>query len=1155
MGVIRKVAKKSLAKKSNYTSGGGGGGPLAGGNTKAIKTPVSESNLSVNADGELLNSNTQTIDFTGNAVSTTTLGTEVTVTIEDPDNIEYSAGDGITIDSDDEISVTNPFTDADETRLDDPNITLLIDAVNPVFTDTNTDTTYTGGAGIDIDASNEITTDSTIATQTDVADFFNTHGVELRTYSTQVLSGTVTFSTPANATEVEVGTAIGSHGVRILDFGDQTVDVRDGTYYRITTGQTLGYYALYQLVNNGGVIDSFNQGYFIFLDGTDVLSSVVAGTAIVIDSDEQTHPFLYHPFTGATDSADGLGGLVPAPSAGDEDKVLKGDGTWADDAGGAESLDDLTDAVITTPADGQALTYNGTNWINEAIPLATATKVLSATKTHSFPLAELRSDANDNMLVLDDQIVLDQNYLDPNFADAIARFQVSSSNNSLNVVVAGDISSEDFILAQLFPAHEVTFIGDGFTMTLNPDSTFTRTGPSFGETDTIFSYPTTEFTIVGTPDFVIYDFTGTLALRKAGDIQVTLKDDQILPTIASMETNVGNVLTAGMGITLDGTEITANTIIYDHYTNIFPGATNFTYRSGATIVANEFRFSANELIIRYATGDAPTTDILDALIISALVRVTEAGNSGFDPQSGIYQITASVTHTASETLLTIPVTHISVPGSGDILDNLNNGDTGIKFEVRLTEGGIGEYDGTHPGIVPQPTATEKALSGAFFDIDGNWTVPSVGGSLADGSVDEVKLNIDTVGTDGQVLTRTADGMDWEDASSGVNYYKGVANGPFPGQVNKNYDNDSLPLPYSFSSDTLPATENAITIVSAVNTHTLYVRKTSLSDVGFGSSTNLIHVRVATADCVYQCISINQTTDYLEMVLDKATINDFTDVLVSNISVGTGMNVTWSSTIASHDAAIYNHYTNIFPGATNFTYRAGASIMDNEFRVDSNNNLIVNYTSADAPTNDILSALIIGVLIRITFPGDNEFDPEVGIYEVDGSLIPNEGSVLTIPVTHIAIPGSDEVLENAVDGESGYKFEVVLSEGGVGEYDGTHTGLVPQPTAAEKTVVGAFLDIEGNWSSALEADLFIKNNAFTATLGYTSGRLTSILYEDNDSSLVLGSYYKTLFYNASTGRLSSIRLFSGTSAVDDNLIYTKVLVYTDGILTSITPTLA
>lgn len=43
-------------------------------------------------------------------------------------------------------------------------------------------------------------------------------------------------------------------------------------------------------------------------------------------------------FTGATASTDGKHGLVPAPSAGEQDKFLKGDGTWADVSGGSSEL-------------------------------------------------------------------------------------------------------------------------------------------------------------------------------------------------------------------------------------------------------------------------------------------------------------------------------------------------------------------------------------------------------------------------------------------------------------------------------------------------------------------------------------------------------------------------------------------------------------------------------------------------------------------------------------------------------------------------------------------------------------------------------------------------------------------------------------------------
>lgn len=39
------------------------------------------------------------------------------------------------------------------------------------------------------------------------------------------------------------------------------------------------------------------------------------------------------PFVGATASTPGSAGVVPAPSAGDNNKVLRGDGTWGDSAG------------------------------------------------------------------------------------------------------------------------------------------------------------------------------------------------------------------------------------------------------------------------------------------------------------------------------------------------------------------------------------------------------------------------------------------------------------------------------------------------------------------------------------------------------------------------------------------------------------------------------------------------------------------------------------------------------------------------------------------------------------------------------------------------------------------------------------------------------
>lgn len=70
--------------------------------------------------------------------------------------------------------------------------------------------------------------------------------------------------------------------------------------------------------------------------------------------------------TGASASTDGAHGLVPAPLAGDEDKYLKGDGTWAAVQAGAGALSGLSDVDLITPTNGQALVYDGANskWVN-----------------------------------------------------------------------------------------------------------------------------------------------------------------------------------------------------------------------------------------------------------------------------------------------------------------------------------------------------------------------------------------------------------------------------------------------------------------------------------------------------------------------------------------------------------------------------------------------------------------------------------------------------------------------------------------------------------------------------------------------------------------------------------------------------------------------
>ena len=74
---------------------------------------------------------------------------------------------------------------------------------------------------------------------------------------------------------------------------------------------------------------------------------------------------LYSSFTGATGSAAGTSGLVPAPTATDNTKFLKGDGTWG-----------TVDALPSqTSQSGKFLTTNGTtaSWATvDALPSQTS---------------------------------------------------------------------------------------------------------------------------------------------------------------------------------------------------------------------------------------------------------------------------------------------------------------------------------------------------------------------------------------------------------------------------------------------------------------------------------------------------------------------------------------------------------------------------------------------------------------------------------------------------------------------------------------------------------------------------------------------------------------------------------------------------------------
>lgn len=92
--------------------------------------------------------------------------------------------------------------------------------------------------------------------------------------------------------------------------------------------------------------------------------------------------------TGATASADGASGLVPAPQAGDENKVLKGDGTWG--------IAPATSSVAWTDVTGKPSTFapsshshNGTEVLLTGYSKPSSTSAVAATDTANAAIGKL----------------------------------------------------------------------------------------------------------------------------------------------------------------------------------------------------------------------------------------------------------------------------------------------------------------------------------------------------------------------------------------------------------------------------------------------------------------------------------------------------------------------------------------------------------------------------------------------------------------------------------------------------------------------------------------------------------------------------------------------------------------------------------------------
>lgn len=148
---------------------------------------------------------------------------------------------------------------------------------------------------------------------------------------TGVLSATVPTVNDATLTITQNGTSAGTFTAN--SSSDTTIALTDTTYSDFTGATSLQ-------AGTAGLVpapttsdpDKFLKGDGSWGTPTDTTYS--AGTNVQISAGNviSATDTTYSAFTGATSGTAGAAGLVPAPAAGDQNKVLRGDGTWANDS-------------------------------------------------------------------------------------------------------------------------------------------------------------------------------------------------------------------------------------------------------------------------------------------------------------------------------------------------------------------------------------------------------------------------------------------------------------------------------------------------------------------------------------------------------------------------------------------------------------------------------------------------------------------------------------------------------------------------------------------------------------------------------------------------------------------------------------------------------
>ena len=136
----------------------------------------------------------------------------------------------------------------------------------------------------------------------------------------------------------------------LYDAGNALMAVIDSTIYRLSvvTNEDESMMPLGNMI-------TFSNDTFSNVDGQKTITFYSTGSIFYSE--------MNHLMSGASDLAGGAKGLVPAPAAGDHEKFLRGDGTWAEVSAGFD-ITDITEATESTAgllsaADKIQLNYGG----------------------------------------------------------------------------------------------------------------------------------------------------------------------------------------------------------------------------------------------------------------------------------------------------------------------------------------------------------------------------------------------------------------------------------------------------------------------------------------------------------------------------------------------------------------------------------------------------------------------------------------------------------------------------------------------------------------------------------------------------------------------------------------------------------------------------